>query len=192
MYNLSKIQDFFKDFKINKVSFDNLKGEYYYLEGDSYKLLIRSDFFAFNIFSKGSKWGETLFKNLFGIQSKNSDIINEIEKFRGYSVDIQLNGEVFKNALLIPINEPIENEKEKQISKENKSHLPRKIVLRIAKKKVPLDLVEQIGGGSQMILNHESSMEVELIDITNDKILGKGILKKEIDGFNLEITEVLY
>ncbi|EDP73975.1 hypothetical protein [Hydrogenivirga sp. 128-5-R1-1] len=184
---MKEIEKYFSKVNIKRIK-ETISDEYYLLKDEHNSLFVKSEFFVMAIFSHGSKWAENLFSDLYNNPPSYNEIINDIRNFEGLSIDVEINGDVFKNAILIPENKPVnKNEESKLSSVEDKISL-KNVVIRVLKKKVPLDFIESVGSGSQFLLSENEKIEVELIQ--NNKIIGKGILEKIDDGYSLEITEV--
>ncbi len=187
---MKEIEKYFQKINTNNLK-DNLIEEYYLLKDDHNELYIKSEFFIMTIFTHGSKWAENLFKDLYNANPKINDIVNQVNNFVGLSVDIEYNNNSFKNAILIPQQKPDNIEENKNTCTE--ITLPENINLknvkiRILRKKVPLDFIENLGSGSQFLLSENEKIEVELLQ--GEKVIGKGVLEKVEEGYSLEITEV--
>lgn len=143
------------------------------------------------VFSKGSSWGEDLFKSIFGTESFETDVFEEIKiEENDISFNISNEEQFFPNGIVVKINhtEKISSSKEvkKETSKIKNLSLP--VVIRLFHKKIPLSEIDQIGETSEVLLSSDKELEVELL--VNGDVIGKGIIKKKDNNYKLRITEL--
>lgn len=177
-----KLKKEFNIEKIKEVENLSLNDEYYLIKNKNNKLFIRTDFFVSQIFSKGSKWGENLFKELFNEEVESNDIVEQINVLSGYSIDI----DNIDNAIIIETKAKFN----KEIRKEKKlKQYPDKLIIRALKKRVSLEELNKIGSGTEFILSEDNKLEVEILD--GKRVIAIGELKKLKDGYSLNIKEVV-
>jgi flagellar motor switch/type III secretory pathway protein FliN len=182
------IKEFFENFKSEEIDSKDFYEEYYLLKNKNNELLIKSEFFVMTIFSLGPKWAETLFEKIYGKKAEINEIVNNVRNFTGISINVEFNNNLYENAILLSKEKDIKNLKT-QISDTEEINF-QNVVVRVLKKKVPLDFIEKAGSSTQFLLSEDEKLEVEILQ--NGKVIAKGILEKLSDGYNIEITEVLY
>ncbi len=141
------------------------------------------------VFTKGSDWGENLFRDIFGSEEIHTDVFETVDILPEDIVfDVENEGQFFDYGIIIKTGrtnkKKINGQSEQKIAKS----IPLPVVIKLFSKEIPLSEIDNIGETSQILLSNSNQFDVELL--VNGDIIGKGILKKDDENFKLKIVEL--
>ncbi len=134
------------------------------------------------VFTEGAKWGEELFRFLYGEEGK-TEIYDQFEIDREFiSFDVQVDEQVYEDGIVI-IGE---DENKDNVLNRIEADIP--VVLRIFHTEISLSDLERLGETSEIIFGGDEILDVEIL--VNNKVIGYGELQINGDEYILKIKRL--
>ncbi|WP_456403065.1 FliM/FliN family flagellar motor switch protein [Persephonella sp.] len=180
-----KLSNIFDSINLKKNKGGVLEGGYYTITSKNGSIYIHNDLFVQLVFQEGSSWGEKLFESIFNEKNYRSEIVENPEILKeSLFIDIQKDGGLYENGIIIELPES----KSENKNKKSKKNIPLPVVIRILQKEIPISDIDKIGETTEILISEKESKDVDIM--VNGEVIGKGILFKESNTYKVKITDL--